>query len=80
MVSSILPKNKQDYPVLSIFCTQDSEFFSFFGRIEETIICFRDCLTFSTNANKKIEAQESSLLKFVLKTVLDKSKQTTKGK
>ena len=25
---------------------QDSEFRSFFGRIEETIICFRDLLTF----------------------------------
>ena len=32
---------------LSIFFTQDSEFCSFFGRIEETIICFRDLLTFS---------------------------------
>ena len=30
---------------------QDSEFRSFFGRIEDTIICFQDCLTFS---NRKI--------------------------
>ena len=29
-----------------MFFTQDSEFRSFFGRIEETIILFRDCLTF----------------------------------
>ena len=30
----------------SIFFTQDSEFRSFFGRIEKTIIFFRDCLIF----------------------------------
>ena len=28
----------------SSLLTQDSEFRSFFGRIEDTIICFRDCL------------------------------------
>ena len=33
--------------ILSIFLTQDSESRSFFGRIEETINCFRDLLTFS---------------------------------
>ena len=33
--------------MLSIFFTQDSEFRSFFGRIDETINCFRDLLTFS---------------------------------
>ena len=32
--------------------TQDSEFCSFFGRIEETIVCFRDCLTFSDNVSQ----------------------------
>ena len=26
--------------------THDIEFLSFFGRIEETIVCFQDCLTF----------------------------------
>ena len=43
MVSSILPKNRTK-------CTQDtilSAFCSFFGRFQETIICFRDGLTFS---------------------------------
>ena len=50
MVSSILPKNEQKLSILSIFSTQDCEFRSFFGRIEETLrICFRDCLTFSEN-------------------------------
>ena len=48
MVSSILPKNEQNsLLILSIFSTQDSEFRSFFGRIEETINCFRDLLTFN---------------------------------
>ena len=43
MVSSILPKNERwdnfQYKKLSQR--------SFFGRIEDTIICFRYCLTFS---------------------------------
>ena len=33
---SILQKNDQNSLVLSIFFTQDSEFHSFFGRIEDT--------------------------------------------
>ena len=50
MVSSILPKNERNTLswvglILSIFSNQDSEFRSFFGRIEETIIYFRDLLT-----------------------------------
>ena len=44
MVSSTLPKNERKS---LIFSTQDSEFRSFFGRIEETIDCFRDLLTFN---------------------------------
>ena len=31
----------------NIFTTQDSEFRSFLGRIEETINCFRDLLAFT---------------------------------
>ena len=42
MVSSIFPKNER-----KSLSTQDSEFRSFFGRIEEeTINCFRDLLIF----------------------------------
>ena len=40
MVSRILPKNEQTEQ------SQDSNFQSFFGRIQETINCFRDLLTF----------------------------------
>ena len=47
VVSSILPKNRTKLTILSNFSTQDSEFRSFFGRIEDTTICFRDLLTFS---------------------------------
>ena len=41
MISSILPRTK--LTILSKEHAQDSEFCSFFGRIEETINCFRDC-------------------------------------
>ena len=34
-------KWKLDVYIQSIFSTQNSEFRSFYGRIEETIICFR---------------------------------------
>ena len=44
MVSSILPKKQMKLIILSFFFTQDSDFF---GRIDDTIICFRDCLTVS---------------------------------
>ena len=47
MVSSILPKNERN----SLFWVRNMlrlvSFIRFFGRIEETIICFRDCLTFT---------------------------------
>jgi hypothetical protein len=33
--------------ILSTEGAQDSEFRSFFGRIQDTIICFRDLLTFN---------------------------------
>ena len=46
MVSSILPKNERS-SLTSTECVQDSEFRSFFGRIQDAIICFRDLLTFS---------------------------------
>ena len=52
IVSSILPKNKQKITILSVFSlgnTQDGDFsLVFFGRFEDTIICFRDCLTFTS--------------------------------
>ena len=41
MVFSILPKTQRNLYIQSIFSTQNSEFRSFYGRIEETIICFR---------------------------------------
>ena len=40
---------------------QDSEFCSFFGRIEETINCFQDFLTFRKEQNMVI--QENVLFK-----------------
>ena len=47
MVSSIFPKSAQNLlSWLLIEDAQDSEFLSFFGRIEEVINCFRDLLTF----------------------------------
>ena len=42
MVSSILPKNERWDNFQYIKFSQRS----FFGRIEDTTICFRDCLTF----------------------------------
>ena len=50
MVSSILPKNEQKIIILSISYredAQDSDFLLVFGRIEDTINCFRDFLTFT---------------------------------
>ena len=41
------PKKQTKLTILSKEDAQDSEFRSFFGRIEETINCFRDLLTFS---------------------------------
>ena len=38
--------SKENYGFLNSPKNQDSDIRSFFGRIEETIICFRDCLTF----------------------------------
>ena len=47
MTSSILPNyNETHYPELV-----DSEVCLFFGRIRNTIVCFRDCLTFSIIEN-----------------------------
>ena len=47
MVSSILPKKRTKLTILSKEDPQDSEFHSFFGRIEDSINCFRDLLTFT---------------------------------
>ena len=41
------PKNRTNLAILSKEHAQDSEFCSFFGRIEETKIYFRDLLTFN---------------------------------
>ena len=54
-VSSILPKkHRTKLTILRIFCTQDSKFCSFFGRIEDTKIFFRDCLTFKATQHIKV--------------------------
>ena len=54
MVSLILPKNERKYEKIrhnSTMIPQVDFFCSFFWRIEDTIICFRDLLTFSENPN-----------------------------
>ena len=51
MVSSILSQKRTKLTTLNFFFTKDSEFGSFFGRIEKTIIWFRDCLTFNLSAS-----------------------------
>ena len=56
MVLSILPKtNETHYPEHLLFSkyAQDSEFPSVFGRIEKTINCFRDLLTFSSSGQPR---------------------------
>ena len=50
MVSSILPKN--EYRDNSMYWKLSQR--SFFGRIEDTIICFRDCPTFSAQIIQSI--------------------------
>ena len=40
-------KKQTKLTILSKEDAQDSEFCSIVGRIEETIICFEDCLSFS---------------------------------
>ena len=47
IVSSILPKKRTILTILSREDAKDSEFRSFLGRIEETIICSQDLLTFN---------------------------------
>ena len=58
MVFSILPKNERNSLFLSKEGALDSEFRSFFGRIEDTINCFRDLLTFSIHALFKMEIED----------------------
>ena len=52
-LSSILPKKQTKLTILSkehaLEQCQDSEFHGVFGRIEETINCFQDLLTFRSN-------------------------------
>ena len=43
-------KKRTKLTILSKEDAQDSEFRSFFGRIEDTIICFRDLLTFKMSS------------------------------
>ena len=42
------PKKRTKDTILSIEEAQDIQSYSFFGRIEDTINCFRDLLNFST--------------------------------
>ena len=59
MVFSILPKKRTKlFTILSTEDAQDSEFRSFFGRIEDTINCFRDLLTFKKEIEKENELIE----------------------
>ena len=50
MVFLILKKTKTKLTILSKEDAQDSGICSFFGRIEETLNCFRDLLTISINS------------------------------
>ena len=43
---------------------------SFFGRIEDTIICFRDCLTFILNCSRLIISQPLNLDQFMMENKL----------
>ena len=51
MVSSIFPKNKRWFSVHKIIL-------SVLGRIEDTIICFQDCLTFTNKAVLQVDNYE----------------------
>ena len=44
-------KKGQNSVHVVVECSPSSIFFSFFGRIEDTINCFRDLLTFSVHCN-----------------------------
>ena len=58
LVSSILPKNERSsLSYVSTEGTQDSEFRSIFGRIQDAIICFRDLLTFSSDVGKPTKSE-----------------------
>ena len=61
MVSSILPKKRTSLTILSIEGGQDNEFRSFFGTIQDAIICFRDLLTFNIIKNLEFTHYISSL-------------------
>ena len=63
MVPSILPKNERwdNFQYIKVYQR------SFFGRIEDTIICFRDCLTFTiffflTDTNDASQLHEKILI------------------
>ena len=57
-------KKRTKLTTLSIYFTEDSEFPSFFGRIEETINCFRDLLTFSTQERNTDSPEPSTVFFF----------------
>ena len=69
-------KKRTKLTILSIFFTQDSEFRSFLGIIEKTIICLGDCLTFrhaTQNLNEvpgSVSLKPSKLLSFFLVWIL----------
>ena len=69
MLSSIIPKKRVKLTILSIFFNQNSsEFCLIFGRIEETIICFRNSLTFSNAVNLK---GRQNMIEFIRAISLD---------
>ena len=51
--------------------TQDSDFLFFFGRIEDTIVCFRGCLTFNIQKIKYVRIIKLST--FVFSFVIEMS-------
>ena len=55
MVSSILQKNERKKIALVIWYLRSNCICLFFGRIEDTINCFRDLLTFNIIFNKNVE-------------------------
>jgi hypothetical protein len=76
MLSSILPKNKRKHKKIRPNSTMMSNFFhSFFSRIEDTIICFRDLLTFnlwlqSLKPHNPVDIKQQPLLRLHRSIVL----------
>ena len=70
MVSSFLPKNERWYNFHYIKLSQRS----FYGRIEDTINCFRDLLTFNNQ-----EISKYLFLTLIYSSGIQKSLKKTKG-